>query len=60
MDWSLAQVAGVLDVPVTVSGSVDAIVAAVVQAARSGDHILVMSNGGFGGIHQKLLDSLGG
>jgi UDP-N-acetylmuramate: L-alanyl-gamma-D-glutamyl-meso-diaminopimelate ligase len=59
LDWSLAEVAEVLDVPVTVSGSVDAIVAAVVQAARSGDHILVMSNGGFGGIHQKLLDSLG-
>jgi len=60
LDWPLAEVAEVLDVPVTVSGSVDAIVAAVVQAARSGDHILVMSNGGFGGIHQKLLDSLDG
>jgi UDP-N-acetylmuramate: L-alanyl-gamma-D-glutamyl-meso-diaminopimelate ligase len=26
--------------------------------ARAGDHVLVMSNGGFGGIHQKLLDHL--
>jgi UDP-N-acetylmuramate: L-alanyl-gamma-D-glutamyl-meso-diaminopimelate ligase len=33
-------------------------VAGVVQTAGSGDHVLVMSNGGFGGIHQKLLDSL--
>ena len=30
----------------------------VVQAARPGDHVLCMSNGGFGGIHGKLLDAL--
>jgi UDP-N-acetylmuramate: L-alanyl-gamma-D-glutamyl-meso-diaminopimelate ligase len=37
-----------------------ALVAAVAGEARDGDHILVMSNGGFGGIHQRLLDALGG
>lgn len=58
LDWSLADMVQCLDVPVAVCGSVDAIVAEVVQAARGGDHILVMSNGGFGGIHQKLLDKL--
>ena len=58
LDWSLADMVQGMDVPVEVSASVDAIVAGVVQAARSGDHILVMSNGGFGGIHQKLLDKL--
>jgi UDP-N-acetylmuramate: L-alanyl-gamma-D-glutamyl-meso-diaminopimelate ligase len=36
----------------------DALASAVVGQARPGDHILVMSNGGFGGIHQKLLDGL--
>ena len=36
----------------------DALLQAVVTAARPGDHVLVMSNGGFGGIHQKLLDQL--
>lgn len=36
----------------------DALLDAIVAAARSGDHVLVMSNGGFGGIHQKLLDRL--
>jgi UDP-N-acetylmuramate: L-alanyl-gamma-D-glutamyl-meso-diaminopimelate ligase len=30
----------------------------IVSAAKPGDHVLVMSNGGFGGIHQKLLDAL--
>ena len=34
------------------------LVAAIVASARPGDHILVMSNGGFGGIHQQLLDRL--
>ena len=36
----------------------DAFVQSILSNARSGDHILVMSNGGFGGIHQKLLDGL--
>lgn len=35
-----------------------AMVQAICQVAQSGDHILVMSNGGFGGIHQQLLDAL--
>ena len=58
LDWPLADLVRGMEVPVEVNTSVDAIVAGVVQAARSGDHILVMSNGGFGGIHQKLLDQL--
>ena len=36
----------------------DAIVTALSKEARPGDVILAMSNGGFGGIHQKLLDAL--
>lgn len=36
----------------------DALVAGVVRLARPGDHVLVMSNGGFGGVHGKLLDAL--
>jgi UDP-N-acetylmuramate: L-alanyl-gamma-D-glutamyl-meso-diaminopimelate ligase len=37
---------------------IDALVSAVVAAARSGDHVLCMSNGGFGGVHDKLLQAL--
>ena len=37
---------------------IEKIVTAVVSASRSGDQILVMSNGGFGGIHGKLLRAL--
>ena len=34
------------------------LLAQVVQAAQPGDHIVCMSNGAFGGIHQQLLDAL--
>lgn len=37
---------------------VDALVAHVAAQAQPGDHVVVMSNGGFGGIHQKLLKAL--
>jgi len=58
IDWSLQEVAAQLDVPVVVEDTVDAIVAGVAGEARAGDHVLVMSNGGFGGIHGKLLAAL--
>jgi UDP-N-acetylmuramate: L-alanyl-gamma-D-glutamyl-meso-diaminopimelate ligase len=41
-----------------VASNIDALVAQVSLAARGGDHILCMSNGGFGGVHSKLLQSL--
>jgi UDP-N-acetylmuramate: L-alanyl-gamma-D-glutamyl-meso-diaminopimelate ligase len=36
----------------------EALVKAVVNEAKPGDHILVMSNGGFGGVHQKILQAI--
>jgi UDP-N-acetylmuramate: L-alanyl-gamma-D-glutamyl-meso-diaminopimelate ligase len=39
--------------------SPDAIVAALAREAGSGDVVLAMSNGAFGGLHQKLLAALG-
>ena len=41
-----------------VADSIEALVQQVVAAAREGDQILCMSNGGFGGIHARLLDAL--
>ena len=38
--------------------SLENLVTAIAKSAKSGDHILVMSNGGFGGVHQKILDAL--
>jgi UDP-N-acetylmuramate: L-alanyl-gamma-D-glutamyl-meso-diaminopimelate ligase len=39
-------------------GEPDALVAAIAHEARAGDHVVVMSNGGFGGIHARLLAAL--
>lgn len=38
----------------------DAILTRLLKVIREGDVVLIMSNGGFGGLHQKLLSSLGG
>jgi len=43
---------------VTLADDEAAIVEQVVAAARPGDHVLVMSNGAFGGIHGRLLEAL--
>jgi len=56
--WSVREALAPLGPSAAVAVSVDALVAAIVQAARPGDHVLCMSNGGFGGIHGKLLDAL--
>jgi UDP-N-acetylmuramate: L-alanyl-gamma-D-glutamyl-meso-diaminopimelate ligase len=42
------------------AGSIDDIVAEIAKEHRPGDLVVLMSNGGFGGIHQKLLRALGG
>lgn len=58
LDWDAAAVLAPLGERLRVAGAVEEIVAAVGADARAGDHVLVMSNGGFGGIHQLLLDAL--
>lgn len=42
-----------------VAADIDQLMAQVLKAVRPGDHVLCMSNGGFGGIHAKLLARLG-
>ncbi|MAM57432.1 MAG: UDP-N-acetylmuramate:L-alanyl-gamma-D-glutamyl-meso-diaminopimelate ligase [Salinicola sp.] len=57
LDWSLAEVvAG--HAASRVETDLDALVEHVVEQALPGDRIVVMSNGGFGGIHDKLLRAL--
>lgn len=43
---------------VTILRDIASIIKCVVELAQAGDHVLIMSNRGFGGIHQKLLDQL--
>ena len=56
--WDAAQALAPLGTQAVVADSVDKLVAALLQTARPGDHVLVMSNGSFGGIHDKLIAAL--
>ena len=58
LTWDAAQALLPLGGRAVVSASVDELVGRVVTAARPGDHVLCMSNGGFGGVHPKLLAAL--
>ena len=60
LPWELSEIADKLGGKATVYHSVDAIVARLAETARPGDHVLVMSNGGFGGIHGKILAAIQG
>lgn len=59
LGWDAAAALAPLGDKAVVSDDLDALVAQIVAQARCGDQILVMSNGGFGGIHGKLLAALG-
>ena len=62
--WSLGMLAGQISnecgIAATVEQDITGLVQRIVTAAQPGDSILVMSNGGFGGIHDKLLEALAG
>jgi len=58
LGWDAQQALAPMGRQAVVADTVDKLVPLVVAAARSGDHILCMSNGGFGGIHARLLDAL--
>jgi UDP-N-acetylmuramate: L-alanyl-gamma-D-glutamyl-meso-diaminopimelate ligase len=58
LDWNAREALAPMGARAQVADSVDELVRQVANAARPGDHILCMSNGGFGGVHQKLLDAL--
>jgi UDP-N-acetylmuramate: L-alanyl-gamma-D-glutamyl-meso-diaminopimelate ligase len=58
LTWDAAEALAPLGEKATVHGEIADLVASIARTAKAGDHVLVMSNGGFGGIHQKLLDAL--
>jgi UDP-N-acetylmuramate: L-alanyl-gamma-D-glutamyl-meso-diaminopimelate ligase len=58
LGWDAAEALAPLGTKARVFDDLDALVKQLVLDSRSGDHVLMMSNGGFGGIHSKLLDAL--
>ena len=59
LGWDAAAALAPLGARARPIGELDALVVAIAREARPGDHVVVMSNGGFGGIHAKLLAALG-
>jgi UDP-N-acetylmuramate: L-alanyl-gamma-D-glutamyl-meso-diaminopimelate ligase len=60
LGWDLKGAVASMGPSARFAASVDALVRGLAEEARSGDHIVVMSNGGFGGLHDKLLTVLEG
>lgn len=58
LGWNPADALAPLGARAICHDDLDTLVATIAAAAKPGDQVLVMSNGGFGGIHQKLLDRL--
>jgi UDP-N-acetylmuramate: L-alanyl-gamma-D-glutamyl-meso-diaminopimelate ligase len=58
LGWNPAGALAPLGAKAVCHDDLDTLIAAIASEARPGDQVLVMSNGGFGGIHQKLLDRL--
>lgn len=58
LGWDLGESLSPLGEKARAFDDLSALVQAVKAQAQPGDHVLVMSNGGFGGVHQKLLDAL--
>ena len=58
LDWDATEALLPMGARARVAGSIDELLQQVTAAARAGDHIVCMSNGGFGGVHARLLSAL--
>ena len=58
LDWSMDEVIAASEKPAQLYDNIDRLVADLTQQLKRGDRLVFMSNGGFGGIHQKLVRSL--
>jgi UDP-N-acetylmuramate: L-alanyl-gamma-D-glutamyl-meso-diaminopimelate ligase len=58
LQWDLSAVTAAVGTKARLAKNIEELVAAVTALARPGDHVLIMSNGAFGGIHDKLMEAL--
>ena len=58
LDWDLADVVAASPVDAALATDIDSLAGDVAALSRPGDHIVIMSNGGFGGIHSRLVTEL--
>ena len=58
LDWNAHEALAEMGTKAQVAANIDELVKQVMAHVKAGDHLLCMSNGGFGGIHEKLLKAL--
>ncbi len=58
LDWDARAALAPMGQRAQVADNLDALLAQVMAAVQPGDHLVCMSNGGFGGIHARLLDAI--
>jgi UDP-N-acetylmuramate: L-alanyl-gamma-D-glutamyl-meso-diaminopimelate ligase len=58
LGWDAAPVIAALGGRGRLAQDIGDLTQGLARAVRPGDHVLIMSNGGFGGLHQRLLDAL--
>jgi UDP-N-acetylmuramate: L-alanyl-gamma-D-glutamyl-meso-diaminopimelate ligase len=58
LGWDAAEALAPIQHKATTFSDMEQLVSAIIKQAQPTDHILIMSNGGFGGIHQQILDRL--
>ena len=58
LSWSLADEMATSPVPAQSHSSIDELVNHLIETRQPGEHIVIMSNGGFEGLHKKLADAL--
>jgi UDP-N-acetylmuramate: L-alanyl-gamma-D-glutamyl-meso-diaminopimelate ligase len=58
LGWDAQAALEPMGTKVQVGANIDEVIAQVLAQVKPGDHLLCMSNGGFGGIHAKLLEAL--
>ena len=59
LGWDARGALAPMGAKAVVKDDLNELIEVIAAAAKSGDHILVMSNGGFGSIHEKLLKRMG-
>ena len=58
LGWDAAAALTPMGDAARVANNIDELLTQVLAAAQPGDHLLCMSNGGFGNVHQRLLSAL--
>lgn len=58
VDWAMSDVVNKSPVPAKLLRDLDQLVKTAASLKENNTHFVIMSNGGFGGVHQKLIDAL--